>query len=76
MTTTVSAVIARQPARDDRPSLTYRYAGDRGVLVEYGEMVFDLALNFFVLAAGDALAAEPPEGLIETAPGFRSMLVS
>jgi urea carboxylase len=74
--TTVSAIIAQQPAQDGRPSITYRYAGDRAVLVEYGEMVFDLALNFFVLAANDGLAAGPPEGLIETAPGFRSMLVS
>ncbi len=77
MSTVSSAVIARQDAQGDgKPSVTYRYAGDRGVLIEYGEMVFDLALNFFVLAAGDALAAAPPEGLIETAPGLRSMLVS
>jgi allophanate hydrolase subunit 1 len=71
-----SAVIARQEGQQAKPAVTYRFAGDRAVLIEYGEMVFDLALNFFVLAAGDALAAGPPEGLIETAPGFRSMLVS
>ena len=77
MSTAPSAVIGRQAAQGDgKPSVTYRFAGDRAVLIEYGEMVFDLALNFFVLAAGDALAAGPPEGLIETAPGFRSMLVS
>ena len=76
MTTAASAVITQQAGQDGKPSVTYRYAGDRGVLIEYGEMVFDLALNFFVLAAGDALAADRPGGLIETAPGFRSMLVS
>ncbi len=76
MTTSVSAVIARQPAEGGKPSITYRFAGDRAVLVEYGEMVFDLALNFFVLAAGAALTSEPPAGLVETAPGFRSMLVT
>jgi allophanate hydrolase subunit 1 len=76
VTTTASAVIARQPAGDDKPAITYRYAGDRSVLVEYGEMVFDLALNFFVLAANAALAADRPDGLVETAPGFRSMLVT
>src|SRR5437764_3757409 len=77
MSAAPSAVIVRQAAQEDgKPSVTYRFAGDRAVLIEYGEMVFDLALNFFVLAAGDALAAEPPAGLIETAPGFRSMLVS
>jgi allophanate hydrolase subunit 1 len=76
VSTTVSPVIAQQPAHEGKPSITYRQAGDRGVLVEYGEMVFDLALNFLVLAAKDALDERPPEGLIETAPGFRSMLVS
>jgi len=77
MTTAASAVITRQAGQEDgKPSVTYRYAGDRGVLIEYGDMVFDLALNFFVLAAGDALAADAPQGLVETAPGFRSMLVS
>jgi urea carboxylase len=73
---TVSAVIAQRPAQDGKPSITYRYAGDRAVLVEYGEMEFDLTLNFFVLAVDDALREDRPDGLIETAPGFRSILVS
>jgi len=76
VTTTVSAVIARQDPQNGKPGIVYRYAGDRAVLVEYGEMVFDLSLNFFVLAANDGLAAQRPDGLIETAPGFRSMLVT
>jgi urea carboxylase len=76
VTGTASAVIAQQPGQEGKPSITYRSAGERAVLVEYGDMVFDLALNFFVLAAKDALDEGPPSGLIETAPGFRSMLVS
>src|SRR5581483_6355121 len=76
MRSAVSAVIAEQAAQEGKPSITYRYAGDRAVLVEYGEMVFDLALNFFALAANEGLAERRPPGLIETAPGFRSMLVS
>ena len=76
MTTTVPPVIAQQPGQDGKPGITYRQAGERAVLVEYGEMEFDLALNFLVLAAKDALDEQPPTGLIETAPGFRSMLVS
>lgn len=76
MSTTVSAVIAQRPAQAGKPSITYRYAGERAVLVEYGEMVFDLTLNFFVLAVDDALRERPPYGLIETAPGFRSILVT
>jgi urea carboxylase len=76
VSTTVSPVIAQQPAQDGKPGITYRQAGERAVLVEYGEMVFELALNFLVLAANDALGEQPPAGLVETAPGFRSMLVS
>jgi allophanate hydrolase subunit 1 len=71
-----SPVVARREAAADKPSITYRLAGDRAVLVEYGEMVFDLALSFFVLAANGALEADRPAGLVETAPGFRSLLVS
>jgi allophanate hydrolase subunit 1 len=73
---TSSAVIAQRAAQDGKPAIVYRFAGDRGVLVEYGEMAFDLTLNFFMLAVDAALRAEPPEGMIETAPGFRSILVS
>ena len=75
MKTTVSAVIARRPAQDGRPSIAYRYVGDRAVLVEYGEMDFDLTLNFFMLAVDAALHANRPDGVVETAPGFRSILV-
>ena len=45
------------------------------MLVEYGEMEFDLTLNFFVLAVDAALRDARADGLIETAPGFRSILV-
>jgi urea carboxylase len=60
----------------ERDGVTYRYAGDRALLVEYGEMELDLRLSFRVLAVDDALRADPPPGLIETAPGFRSILLS
>src|SRR5262245_8602578 len=38
-------------------------------------MVFDLTLNFFMLAVDAALRANAPAGMVETAPGFRSILV-
>jgi len=59
-----------------REGVVYRYAGDRALLVEYGDMELDLTLNFRVLAVDDALRADSPDGLIETAPGFRSILLS
>ena len=70
------AIIEIVAGRGGKPSITYRFAGDRCLLVEYGEMEFDLTLNFFVLAVDDALRGRTVEGIIETAPGFRSILVS
>lgn len=63
------------PARDGRPSITYRYAGDRFLLVEYGEMILDLTVNFRILGLNAALKQQAPPGLIETVPALRSILV-
>lgn len=76
MSSTASAVVDRRPAAAGKPSITCRSAGDRALLVEYGEMDFDLTLSFFVLAVDDALREHPIEGLVEAAPGFRSILVT
>jgi allophanate hydrolase subunit 1 len=70
------SVITARVARAGMPAVAYRYAGDRALLVEYGEMELDLTLNFRVQAVDDALRADRPEGLIETSPGFRSILLS
>lgn len=71
----MTAIIHSRAADTDRPVITYRAAGDRYVLVEYGEMALDLELNFFVTAVSARLAAHPVPGLVEGAPGFRSLLV-
>lgn len=71
-----AAIIGRHPPAGGKPAITYRQAGERALLVEYGEMELDLSMNFFVLAVDEALQQQPVEGLIEAAPGFRSMLVS
>ncbi|MBB4929649.1 urea carboxylase [Lipingzhangella halophila] len=57
------------------PAITYRQAGDRHVMVEYGEHVLDLRLNFLVVSVLESLTRDPPEGLVEAAPGLRSILV-
>jgi urea carboxylase len=46
------------------------------MLVEYGEMDLDRTLNFFMLAVDRALREREIEGVLEAAPGFRSILVS
>lgn len=71
-----SPIVERREPVSGHPAITYRLAGDRGLLIEYGEMEFDLTLNFFVLAVDAALRDRSLDGLIETAPGFRSMFVS
>ena len=75
MSTATPPILERLEPRGGHPAVTFRQAGDRAVLVEYGEMELDLTLNFFVLAVDASVSAEAPDGLIETAPGFRSMLV-
>ncbi len=71
-----SAVLDRAPADGDRPLVTYRAAGDSYLLIEYGEMVLDLKLNFFVIAVVEGLAERPIDGVVEAAPGLRSILVN
>jgi urea carboxylase len=74
MSAAATSIIDRRDGAEDKPSVTIRQAGDRALLVEYGEMEFDLALNFFVLAMDTALREKPVAGFIETAPGFRSLM--
>lgn len=64
------------PTPSGRPLTTYRQAGDRYVLIEYGEMEQDLQLNFLVLALLQRLDRESVAGFVEAAPGFRSILIS
>ena len=43
MTAATSPIIERREPVRGPPAITYRRAGDRALLVEYGEMEFDLA---------------------------------
>src|SRR5207244_9473187 len=70
-----TAVIEVLPATADRPRVIYRYAGDRFLLLEYGEMVLDLTMNFRIFGLNDALKKVALDGLIETVPALRSMLI-
>lgn len=48
--------------------------GDSAITVEFGDTV-DAGLNARVLALDAALAAQPIEGVVETTPTYRSLLV-
>jgi urea carboxylase len=55
--------------------LTFRRAGERGVLVEFGEPVLDLCSRVRVHLLQAALAEQAPAGVLELTPGVRSLLV-
>lgn len=76
MTQPTSPILDTLEPDGPRPRVVTRQAGDRSVLVEYGEVEFDLTLNFFALAAHTALAEARPAGVIESAPGFRALLIN
>ncbi len=52
-----------------------RAAGDKYLLVEYGERVLDLRLRFRVHLLEEALRAERVTGIIEMTPGVRSLQI-
>ena len=70
------AVLARRAADPDadHPGVTYRRAGDRFVLVEYGPMTLDLELRARVHALEQWVAANL-DGVVDATAGVRSLLV-
>jgi len=68
-------VLASLPAREPRPAVAYRRAGDKYVLVEYGPLVLDLELRLRVHALMRRLEQADVEGVIELTPGIRSLQI-
>ena len=52
----------------------FRTAGDRGILVEYGDVI-DPAVNNKVRSMAIVMGGKPPEGVIEIIPTYRSLLI-
>ncbi|HUN97450.1 MAG TPA: carboxyltransferase domain-containing protein, partial [Bradyrhizobium sp.] len=74
---TVSAtVLAALVPEGDRPSVAYRQAGDRYVLVEYGPNELDLRFRFRIHALMQELRANPVPGILELSPGVRSLQIN
>jgi len=69
------AIIDTIPAAEGRPGVTYRHAGDRFLLVEYGPMKLDLTMNFRVFGLNTALTRKRIPGVVETVPAVRSILI-
>lgn len=69
------SVVHAIPASDGAPQVVYRLAGDSYLLVEYGGAVLDLGLRFRVHALEQAITDASLDGLLETIPGVRSLLI-
>lgn len=71
----MSPIIAR--VLDEHPgfAITYRQAGDKYLLVEYGDLVLDLPLRFRVHALMLWLQERKLQGIIDITPGIRSLQV-
>lgn len=52
----------------------FRIAGDRGLLVEYGDAI-DPAINRKVRSMAIAMSKETPEGIVEFIPTYRSLII-
>jgi urea carboxylase len=68
-------ILARTAAQGTTPEATYRQAGDKYILVEYGPNLLDLKFRFRVHALMEALGAKPVPGILELSPGVRSLQI-
>ena len=66
-----SPILHEIPEYSGQVAVTYRQAGDKYVLVEYGPLVLDLNLRFRAHALMEQLKANPLPGAIELVPGMR-----
>ncbi len=73
--TSSPCIVASLEATEQRPAVTYRQAGDKYLLLEYGENVLDLRLRFRIHALMEALKERPIVGIHELSPGVRSLQI-
>ncbi|KAL7662871.1 Urea carboxylase [[Candida] zeylanoides] len=70
-----SPVLATFRASADAPQVCYRQAGDRYVLVEYGDNVLDLNLSYRVHRLIEMVETTKTAGIVEMSRGVRSVLI-
>jgi urea carboxylase len=69
-------IVASLPENTLRPCVTYRQAGDKYILIEYGKNILDLRLRLRIHALMEALKGSPIKGVIELSPGVRSLQIN
>ncbi|KAK9376666.1 uncharacterized protein V1513DRAFT_375426 [Lipomyces chichibuensis] len=57
------------------PKVVYRQAGDRFILVEYGENILDIRLSYRVYQLSQLVKDRNTAGIVEMSPGVRSVLI-
>jgi urea carboxylase len=75
VTNSLSPILDEIPPSPTQIAVTYRQAGDKYLLIEYGPLVLDLNLRFRVHALMEWLTANYLEGIIDLTPGIRSLQV-
>ena len=68
-------VLLSYPAKNGRPAVVYRQAGDAYVLVEYGENLMDLNIAYRIHCLIDRVELMAVPGVVEMSRGVRSVLV-
>ncbi len=74
-TTPHTPLLDQIPETPGQIAVTYRQAGDRNLLVEYGPLVLDLNLRFRVHALMTWLEKQAIPGILDLTPGIRSLQV-
>ncbi len=68
-------IVAVREARDGLPRVVARRAGDKYLLVEYGDLVLDLELRFRVHVLMTRLEEHNLPGILDLTPGIRSLQI-
>ncbi|KAI5953557.1 hypothetical protein KGF54_002929 [Candida jiufengensis] len=68
-------VLYKLKVSENAPTVTYRQAGDRYILVEYGDNILDLNKAYRIHKLVEMVKGFKPKGIYELSPGVRSVLV-
>lgn len=75
ITKSYSPILAEIPETSSQVKVVYRQAGDKYLLIEYGELVLDLNLRLRVHALMQWLEGQNIIGILDLTPGIRSLQV-
>ncbi len=68
-------IVSVREANDGLPRVTYRRAGDKYLLVEYGPLVLDFELRFRAHVLMSRLDQRQLDGIVDLTPGIRSLQI-